>query len=301
MAAMARMERNEYTLVAQMIRVAVAGLGLGVTWEALQAPGWTEPQLERLQKAWEPVDLVDTVEKGFEGERASGYELFSSARRSSGPQAGRLLRAGWSSGSSSRKVTFENVVTDYLFLPAYKLTSIDADELFYLKTMQEGIAALRLVKAQRPWTEAKQGVNNAISRVGAIASSPSKMRYFFSLMSIPNYSKAGARAVETEVERQMTLAVIALKRYQLRHGSLPASLEALVPEFLATVPYDYMAAKPLSYRLKADGSYVLYSVGADGKDDGGDPTLPPGTPPSLWGGRDAVWPSPVTEAEQPPR
>src|ERR1039457_5888686 len=61
MAAVARMDRNEYTLVAQMIRVAVAGLGLATTWDALQAPGWTEPQLERLQKAWEPVDLVEAV------------------------------------------------------------------------------------------------------------------------------------------------------------------------------------------------------------------------------------------------
>jgi len=62
--ALARMERDEYTLVAQMIRVAVAGLGLSVTWDALQAPGWTEPQLERLQRAWEPVDLVEAYKWG---------------------------------------------------------------------------------------------------------------------------------------------------------------------------------------------------------------------------------------------
>jgi hypothetical protein len=99
----------------------------------------------------------------------------------------------------------------------------------------------------------------------------------------------------------MTLAAIALKRYQLRHGKLPSSLEALVPEFLPALPYDYMSAKPLCYRHKTDGSYVLYSVGVDGKDDGGDPTPLPGTPPGLWGGRDAVWPSPATGPEEPPR
>jgi hypothetical protein len=70
---------------------------------------------------------------------------------------------------------------------------------------------------------------------------------------------------------------------------------------LPTVPYDYMSAKPLRYRLQADGSYVLYSVGQDGKDDGGDPTSPSGTPAGLWSGRDAVWPSPVTEPDEPPR
>src|SRR5262245_43181785 len=53
LAALARMNREELTLVAQMIRVAVAGLGMSATWEALQAPGWNRTQLERLQKTWE--------------------------------------------------------------------------------------------------------------------------------------------------------------------------------------------------------------------------------------------------------
>jgi hypothetical protein len=56
-----------------------------------------------------------------------------------------------------------------------------------------------------------------------------------------------------------------------------------------------LSAKPLRYRLKLDGSYVLNSVGLDGKDDGGDPGLALSATPGLWGGRDAVWPSPATE------
>ena len=301
LAALARMERDEYTLVAQMIRVAVAGMGLGVTWDALQAPGWTEPQLARLQKAWEPVDLVEAVEKGFVGERASGYAIFSAVRHSRGPQIERLLRVGSAAGSSSSKATIADVLRDYLYFPVYKLTSIDADELFYLTTEQEGITTLRLVRAQRPWPEARKRGLTAVARITTIASSPSKLRYCLSMMCLPNYTRAGDRGVETEVERQMTLAAIALKRYELRHGKLPASLEALVPEFLSTVPYDYMAAKPLSYRLKADGSYVLYSVGEDGKDDGGDATPLSGTPPGLWAGRDAVWPSAAAELAERPR
>jgi len=114
-------------------------------------------------------------------------------------------------------------------------------------------------------------------------------------MCIPNFTRAGERAVQTETERQMTLAAIAMKRLHLRHGQLPPRLDALVPEFLPAVPYDYMSAKPLGYRLKAEGSYVLYSVGEDGNDDGGDATPPPGHPNGLWTGRDAVWPTPANE------
>jgi hypothetical protein len=293
LAGLARMERDEPTLVAQMIRVAVANLGLVVTWEALQAHGWTEPQLERLQQAWAPVDLVDAVEKGLLGERVHGYELFGMIRRPNGLHLGRLF--GGRGNPGFPKGWSEEVLMDYVYTPAYKLTSIDEDELFYLRNMQEGISALRLLKAQRPWAEAKQRVDQIATNINALANSPRKIRYLISMIAIPNYTKAWETGVHGETERQMTLAAIALRRFQLRHGQAPPSLEALVPEFLPTVPYDYMSAKPLCYHLKADGSYVLYSVGEDGKDDGGDPSPAFGPPGGLWNGKDAVWPEPVRD------
>jgi hypothetical protein len=114
-------------------------------------------------------------------------------------------------------------------------------------------------------------------------------------MAFPNHVRACETAVRGETDRQMTLAAIALRRFQLRHGQLPPSLEAVVPEFLPAAPYDYMSAKPLCYRLEADGGYLLYSVGEDAEDDGGDPNPLPGGLNGLWTGRDAVWPSPASE------
>jgi len=296
LAGLALMERNEPTLVAQMIRIAVASLGLAVTWEALQAPGWTEPQLERLQRAWAPVDLVAAAEKGFEGERAHGYEMFILTRRSSGSHMGRFLRGNWNTApASSSKATLEDLAIDHLYVPIYKLTSIDQDELFYLRNMQEGILALRLLKAHQPWGEAKHRLNRTITNVRTISRSPQRIRYLFTIMAFPNCVRASETAVRGETDRQMALAAIALRRFQLRHGQLPPGLEALVPEFLPAAPYDCMSAKPLCYRLEADGSYVLYSVGEDAKDDGGDPNPLPGGLNGLWTGRDAVWPSPASE------
>ena len=299
LAGLARMERDEYTLVAQMIRVAVAGLGLSVTWEALQAPGWTEPQLERLQHAWEPVDLVDGLEKGFLGERASGQEVFAMLRRSSGPQFGRWLRLVTKGSSSSSGASFEDVMIDCVYFPAYKLTCMDEDELLYLRFMHDSLELARWPRTRRPWAPAKQEAAKVSARINQALGSPTGFRYAVSRMAIPNFVRAYETAVRTEGQRQLTLAAIALKRYQLRQGKWPASLEALVPEFVTAVPYDYMSAQPLRYRLKDDGSYVLYSVGEDGKDDGGDPTPPSGKASGLWEGRDAVWPSPATEPAEP--
>jgi hypothetical protein len=69
-------------------------------------------------------------------------------------------------------------------------------------------------------------------------------------------------------------------------------LDALVPGFLPAVPFDIMDGKPLRYRPGGRQAYVLYSVGLDGKDDGGDPTLTGDEKRrSIWSGRDALWPA----------
>ena len=50
------------------------------------------------------------------------------------------------------------------------------------------------------------------------------------------------------------------------------------------------------YRARGDGTFTLYSVGEDGRDNGGDPSPPKSTiKPGLWEGRDAVWPLPAKQ------
>ena len=96
-----------------------------------------------------------------------------------------------------------------------------------------------------------------------------------------------------------TNTAIALKRYALHYGKLPPTLATLVPEFLPHTPKDLIDGQPLRYRLHADGSFLLYSVNEDGKDDGGDPrpTSPASQNYSFGNGRDMVWPMPATADE----
>jgi hypothetical protein len=292
LAGLAQMNRDDPTLVAQMIRVAVATCGLRTAWEALQAPGWTEPQLARLQNAWGKLALIEVAERGFVGERVGGIEFWDLARSGSGRKFSQFLSVS-SGGPSALKLTFEDAVFDYVGFPAYKATSIDADELFYLKTMQEAITALRLLKARHPWAEAKQRLDASFAAIDRISGSTERFRHLLSMMSIPNYQKCGETVVYAETERQMTIAAIALKRFELRHGKLPPDLASLVPEFLPELPYDCMSGKPLCYRLKPAAGFLLYSVGQDGRDDGGDPNPASSKGFELWDGRDAVWPSPA--------
>ncbi len=98
-----------------------------------------------------------------------------------------------------------------------------------------------------------------------------------------------------EIARRITVTIIALKRYQLAHNAYPATLNELVPQYLAEVPKDFMDGKPLCYKLQPDGNFLLYSVGEDGEDNGGDPTPTSGN--NWLKGRDIVWPRAATAKE----
>jgi len=104
----------------------------------------------------------------------------------------------------------------------------------------------------------------------------------------------------TEMQRSLLVTAIALKRYRIRHGVYPSELAELAPDFLRQPSLDSMDGQPLRYRLKPDGTFLLYSVGEDGHDDGGDatPTEPASrVSKSWWRGRDAVWPWPAATEE----
>ena len=75
-----------------------------------------------------------------------------------------------------------------------------------------------------------------------------------------------------QATRRQLIVMMALELYKRKHGKLPGQLEALTPEFILSVPVDPYnnsgADRTLKYRRKGD-SYLLYSLGLDGKDNGG--------------------------------
>ena len=96
--------------------------------------------------------------------------------------------------------------------------------------------------------------------------------------------------MRAETLRQLTLTAIAIRRYQLCQGLLPPELASLTPQYLKTPTYDPMSGGSLRYRPGQNGDFLLYSVGEDGQDNGGEPQPISGDKPDLWEGRDAVWP-----------
>jgi hypothetical protein len=59
-----------------------------------------------------------------------------------------------------------------------------------------------------------------------------------------------------------------LAAYRADQGAYPATLADLVPKYVAEIPRDVFNGAGLHYQANG-GGYLMYSVGGNGKDDGG--------------------------------
>lgn len=71
---------------------------------------------------------------------------------------------------------------------------------------------------------------------------------------------------------EAAVTMLALEAYRRDRGTYPQQLKNLVPEYLPRLPIDYLDSQPLRYR-SLQNDYLLYSVGTNGKDDGGQDPL----------------------------
>ncbi len=65
------------------------------------------------------------------------------------------------------------------------------------------------------------------------------------------------------------ITALGVERFRLANQRVPERLDELVPAYLNSVPADPFDGRPLRYKKLAKG-YVVYSVGENGVDDGGD-------------------------------
>jgi hypothetical protein len=283
---LAQFNRHDLTLVSQMIRVAIAGLAMDTTWEALQTEGWTEQSLAALQQDWESLDLAHAIEKGALGERAAGEAIFRHLRTASAREAAQMFGAGGLPGNR-----WDELVHSWVILPLWKPNS-HRDELFFLEHSHQFLEAARKLGKDKPWPEVNLELQTQSAEFDKALRRPfASFRHYVSGKALANGRRAAQTSTRRETQRRLTIAAIAAERYHLRHGNFPLELQALVTVFLSGVPLDPMSGQPLRYRTNATGGFVLYSVGEDGRDDGGDPNPQNATNRfDLWSGKDAVWP-----------
>ena len=85
---------------------------------------------------------------------------------------------------------------------------------------------------------------------------------------ILSFSSAMEAEIRYTTRLQLTQLAYALAGYRARYGSYPQKLSQLAPRYIPKVPMDLFSGR--SFRYEADlEDCLLYSVGSNGKDDGG--------------------------------
>jgi hypothetical protein len=148
--------------------------------------------------------------------------------------------------------------------------------------------AARALERGEDWRLFRPGLEKLKSR--ADAQRHSRYRHRELRYCLPRFEATFETCAENEAARQLILTDIALRKFKLHHnGAIPETLRELTPEFLAPASgHDVFGGGDLKYRASPDGSYLLYSVGIDGADNGGDAALSSEGSP-LWDSRDMVW------------
>ncbi len=257
-------------LVCSLTGYAINRQALDLIGECLHSHvAFTDQHLERIQIAVSKVPLVEMVD--IASERAQFMDIVQKSYTDDGQGDGRITPKGLQilkeiealtiqlnsspkppSGWSFPYLTQEDLPpTSLLVFASRKQLTDKADEYFRIMDADMKVGA-------------SDDVENAIG--DAIRELPEG--YVFIKMLLPAFHFVRQSRVRAQVNTGSVLAALAVIRYQREHGRLPETLNDLVGEFLKQVPQDPFDYQPLRYVPKGD-TFVIYSVGINGVDDGG--------------------------------
>jgi hypothetical protein len=152
-AALMRFQEDERLVISQINRWQTGLVGLDMTWEALQAPGWTDEQLATLQRAWQKNGVIQDTGSALEMERLFRREQFQQVVHS--PQWNEFLRhlVTFTQNGDSDYGLRERLseVGDSIHFIAWRLAWVDQDELRALQRYQLLLDRTRSAIARRDW------------------------------------------------------------------------------------------------------------------------------------------------------
>lgn len=228
-------------VIDQLIRIAIAGMAQDSLSKLLPFIDPSDGDLSGLMQELSTHDYEPGLYRALVGERVYGLHAFDNPEVFDEELEGENLRQ-WSQNWMQR------------------------DRAYYLQHMRKLIVA-----SHEPWPEkirASREIGEESERTFKEASRLLQVQHILSAMLLPAQDaicQAFARATAT---RDCMIVILAIERHRKQHGTLPESLDELVPAYLEEVPMDPFDGKRLRYRTEAD-HYVVYSVGRDDKDDGG--------------------------------
>jgi hypothetical protein len=246
---------SEPLQISAQVHISLVSRADQVLWEGLQGRHWGEAQLAALQQEFHTVDSIKQLRFGSQGERCETTCWLQEQLK----DPGRIFGSGslhhwdrpWWSCLIPRGWVYLNCRNlDQAFV-AHLLPSFDVSaQRIYPEYAATYIAHFEAARAEGHWTELIPF-------------------HYLEIIILPAFDSDLRGGAQGQTAAQQGALACALERYRLANGRLPEMLDLLVPQFIAKIPLDVMDGQPLCYRLEKDGSYKLWAIGWNQKDDGG--------------------------------
>jgi hypothetical protein len=269
--------KPEPFLISWQVRGAVFQLAICPVWEGLAEHRWSEAQLKELQSCFEQNDFAPALQRSLHVEQAYGVYAVDLIKRiglvdsefapESPPPTWSIPRVVPSGWYDEEKLQFCRL-SDLQFKGAWDA----GGKKTCPRRIASNLEALQASISGRVQTMIRHRL--------------------FAKALLPPLSKIPLKAAAAETAADQAAMACALERYRLARGQFPEELPDLSPMFISSLPDDPITGQPYKYRRSADGRFVLYSVGWNEKDDGGN------SGPQLFDENegDWVWSYPLEEA-----
>jgi hypothetical protein len=245
------------TLVAGMIDVAITGLYTQVIADGLRLQVWREPELAAMQKQLKDINLLPLIHETMNAERAAVCHTLEITPRS---ELNKMFYFSTSQPGLWEKLSNPSFLFMWLTPRGWIYRNMCAVALQDQMILESSDIPNNQVLPRKA-DEIKSQMETAFSHFPPYT--------FLAAIAVPNYVRASQTVARNQALANEAFIACGLERYRLAKGQYPESLDALVPQFVAKLPHDIIGGEPLKYHRTADGRFVLYSVGWNGKDDGG--------------------------------
>ena len=287
--------REDPYLISQLVRYSCDAIALHALWEGLINHRWSDAQLARFQDVLTRRDYAPGLVRAIECERnIACYEL----ERILADRFARLQQLEALGGNSSPS-ELEQILSAISFLmPDGWFRQNQAQLMLEYQTLIDSARTAMKPNNRSQALKEAQALEGVADRFLIEASAHTTPGNFLVRRLLPSLSKSPSRAPRAITVARMGAVACALERHHLAHGRYPESLLDLGPTTLKSLPDDWMSGQPFHYRRTEDGRFELWSVGSDGKDDGGVYRTRNPKNNSVSEERDWPWPLPGAHTER---
>jgi len=248
---------EEPLLVSQKVRAGNWKTLLARLERALSLTAFSDSQLAALQQQIRAAERPQAALRGWVTEWVAGKALFQDRRIMDSALVAQSLIAPKSSGA--QLAGLNRLAKDGCISLWRAGGQQEKDKAFFLDYVKRRVAAMELPYPAR---------FDAMQRLEAITNTPSRWSVF-SQMLFAARPLLDCQDADHTARVRVAATALAIERFRLAHGgTLPDSLAELVPTWLDQLPLDPFDGGPLRYKTHG-ASYVVYSVGSDGQDNGG--------------------------------